>query len=1189
MQCLFFIFNIVVIFNFQFLIPKSAQAVPASVPKTGQTISYAARDDGDLERGVTWPVQRFSDNGNGTVTDNLTGLIWLRDASCTDISGGVVKTNGFLSWQDALTWSNGLAAGKCGLSDGSSTGDWRLPNTDELDSLVDFGHYDPALPAAHPIYNIRSGTYWSSSTCSYSTTAAWVVSMGSGIINCHYKVTLLNVCPVRSGQVGSLGSLSVTDASGNAIGPQGQGPSNPFSIKVSGYTISGTPITGLVYLYASPSVISKSSVWLSNGVGTADVYLDTVGTGQTITASYQGIRGSSAAFDVTGSVVCQSRLSGFVTDGNGYKVAGATITLNNATSTLLTATSDTNGFYSFNSAPPGKAFFVQATTQSGARSGELTVDLSNTKPVSMDLVVISSNCNPYGLTPILLLPGIMGSTYYNEGMYPLLPSGEPDAKYEKWHIRYGTGGFLYGLHDPLKLSGWRDLIGGFKAKGYVVGCTLFPVPYDWRKPIDAISRIYLEKSIERAKSEAGTQKVNIIAHSMVGLVTRYYIDNHSNSDIDRFAMVGTPNHGSASAYYLWQGGDPRTLDDLTDGRYLSIEGQINRGLKFYETTIAKNYAKMMPNPLLFYSKSRIRSFIQDQIQSARQLMPTYTFLVDDTHSFSLQNGQNFWLNDLNNATNSIDYFAGKGVTAKLFSGNNTDTISMVRVGEPNNLYVDGVPKSVYMLPNGDGTVLGTSLDMPGLTPEYTTGTHASLIGKFKEQLISFMTDPAASASTSFSGLTVAADSVVAPVVSTLGILVQGRVSPLLVDPTGKKSGINQTTGLQENEIANAAVSADQESAGISVENVADGVYTLTLGGEGTEDSWVTVSYMDADATVERRMHHFSHAVAVSFTIMVNAAATERITITRNPDTPVNLLADAIGTSSLVTKLSWDTVSTTGVTGYNVYSRRDDEPFLTLVGTTSGTTYDTADPWAVDDTVMSHLYAITAIKADGTESFLSDMAQNNDRDHDGLTDAEELAAGTDPTKIDTDSDGYSDFEEQQNDSNPLVPTSVPTVTLLITKTGAGIGDVSVANGAVCGTSCEPVFNLNTLVTLTAIPDRLSTFGGWTSCDSIGTNGECNVTMSAFKGVSASFNLAPKAMIGAAGYSLLSDAYTAAGATAEILTLDDVLIGNVTLDQDKAITLRGGWNAAYSARSGFTTLNGTLTIRNGSLQVDGVKVW
>ena len=55
---------------------------PAPVPKTGQTISYEPGDDGYYQKGVAWPNPRFTDNGDGTVTDNLTGLIWLKNANC---------------------------------------------------------------------------------------------------------------------------------------------------------------------------------------------------------------------------------------------------------------------------------------------------------------------------------------------------------------------------------------------------------------------------------------------------------------------------------------------------------------------------------------------------------------------------------------------------------------------------------------------------------------------------------------------------------------------------------------------------------------------------------------------------------------------------------------------------------------------------------------------------------------------------------------------------------------------------------------------------------------------------------------------------------------------------------------------------------------------------------------------------
>lgn len=163
---------------------------PAPVPRTGQTASYATGDDGDLQKGVAWPNPRFTDNGDGTVTDNLTGLIWLKDANCF----------GARTWNNALSDANGLSAGFCGLTDGSSAGDWRLPNYKELFSLIDASNYGPALPTGHPFTNVQSGVYRSATTVVQSTGTAWGVSMVSGSVYNDGKSNNHYVWPVRGGQ-----------------------------------------------------------------------------------------------------------------------------------------------------------------------------------------------------------------------------------------------------------------------------------------------------------------------------------------------------------------------------------------------------------------------------------------------------------------------------------------------------------------------------------------------------------------------------------------------------------------------------------------------------------------------------------------------------------------------------------------------------------------------------------------------------------------------------------------------------------------------------------------------------------------------------------------------------------------------------------------------------------------------------
>lgn len=84
---------------------------PALVPKTGQTEKYVDGGDGECQKGVALPNPRFTDNEDGTVTDNLTGLIWLKNANC----------DGPKTWANALVFANGLASAHVrwcrGLSD----------------------------------------------------------------------------------------------------------------------------------------------------------------------------------------------------------------------------------------------------------------------------------------------------------------------------------------------------------------------------------------------------------------------------------------------------------------------------------------------------------------------------------------------------------------------------------------------------------------------------------------------------------------------------------------------------------------------------------------------------------------------------------------------------------------------------------------------------------------------------------------------------------------------------------------------------------------------------------------------------------------------------------------------------------------------------------------------------------------
>ena len=143
----------------------------ASLPRTAQTTSYAAGDDYSAQKGVAWPGTRFTDNQDGTVTDHLTGLVWLQNAGCYTPT----------DWSTALAAANRLASGACGLTDGSTAGQWRMPNANELESLVDVSQSNPAVSAGSHFTAINLTTaYWSSTTYTAGPANAMAIRFTDG-------------------------------------------------------------------------------------------------------------------------------------------------------------------------------------------------------------------------------------------------------------------------------------------------------------------------------------------------------------------------------------------------------------------------------------------------------------------------------------------------------------------------------------------------------------------------------------------------------------------------------------------------------------------------------------------------------------------------------------------------------------------------------------------------------------------------------------------------------------------------------------------------------------------------------------------------------------------------------------------------------------------------------------------------
>jgi hypothetical protein len=167
---------------------------PFGLPKTGQTESYLPGDDGYIQAGIEWPKPRFTDNGDGTMTDNLTGLMWLKD-------GGCMKKKKWTDSLNAVTDFNNNPANYNCLEYTATYSDWRLPNVNELASLIHYGDSDSAAWLnSEGFIGVNTSYYWSSTTRERNTSRAWSIGKTKGKTISAQKNNRYFIWPVRDKQ-----------------------------------------------------------------------------------------------------------------------------------------------------------------------------------------------------------------------------------------------------------------------------------------------------------------------------------------------------------------------------------------------------------------------------------------------------------------------------------------------------------------------------------------------------------------------------------------------------------------------------------------------------------------------------------------------------------------------------------------------------------------------------------------------------------------------------------------------------------------------------------------------------------------------------------------------------------------------------------------------------------------------------
>lgn len=293
--------------------------------------------------------------------------------------------------------------------------------------------------------------------------------------------------------------------------------------------------------------------------------------------------------------------------------------------------------------------------------------------------------------PVIVIPGILGSAERNG----------------KWIL------------DPI-FHVYDDLTDRLQEAGYVSSSTLFAFPYDWRRSNIETGKL-LKKKIEAIKNSCACSKVDIVAHSMGGLVARSYIQSADYAgDVDRIVFLGTPIMGSPEAYLMWEGGEIRS----------------NGISSWVLELILKHQAKENGYPDLF---SYIRNY---PVESVRELLPVYNYLRFPGDATPIpynytQFPQNPFLEVNILGTDSARYDAGGPRIFNILSDTNTSTLGSIDVdpslGGPTK-WLDGYPIG-FANTIGDGTVPAIAAYWSVRTDKKIDSSHLDLPTKSETQIL----------------------------------------------------------------------------------------------------------------------------------------------------------------------------------------------------------------------------------------------------------------------------------------------------------------------------------------------------------------------------------------------------------------------------------------------------------------------
>ncbi|MFA5871095.1 MAG: alpha/beta fold hydrolase [Parcubacteria group bacterium] len=392
--------------------------------------------------------------------------------------------------------------------------------------------------------------------------------------------------------------------------------------------------------------------------------------------------------------------------------------------------------------------------------------------------------------PVIVIPGIMGSWKVGD----------------KWEL------------DPITHS-YDNLIFELDNEGYTPGYDLFEFPYQWRNS-NVENAEYLGNYIDAIETQKSWPKVDIVAHSMGGLLARQYIESFENEyeiDVDQLITLGTPHNGSLVAYLMREAGEG----------FSGIDGYAAKKI------FTREAEKASEENLFYYIRNRPMSSVQE-------LLPTnnYLFNLDSNSPKIYPTGypRNEFLEKLNSEDGMIklnmvefDNIYGEYSGEKTLGG--FKTINAPAFGD---YWEHGYPKNYNFLGSkeglvyveGDGTVpKDSAISVPSDERRGVPSSHNKLPTEAQKDVLEYLTGIRPANEIRDAGMDIR---------EILLIQVYCPIDIQVTDPNGNISGTNFANGSSINNIEGAAYikNGDNEEF-ITIPNpVKDEQYIIKTKGTG---------------------------------------------------------------------------------------------------------------------------------------------------------------------------------------------------------------------------------------------------------------------------------------------------------------------------------------------------------------------